>query len=87
MCKVLIPALLRSETEGKAEVEAEGTTVGDVIRHLDVRFPGLAVRLLLDQRLRPGLGVAVDGEISHRGLREPVRPTSEVIFIAAVSGG
>ncbi|MBL9204124.1 MAG: MoaD/ThiS family protein [Opitutaceae bacterium] len=87
MARVLIPALLQPLAGGNAEVAAEGASVGEVIRALEVTFPGLAVRLVQDGRLRPGISVAVDGVISHRGLRETVNPASEVIFVAALSGG
>lgn len=87
MAKVLIPALLQPLAGGNAEVVADGSTVGEVIRALELTFPGFAARLLQDGRLRPGISVAVDGVISHRGLREPVTPASEVIFVAALSGG
>jgi len=58
-----------------------------VVGALERRFPGLGERLVQENRLRPGLSVAVDGVVSHVGLREAVKPDSEVIFITALSGG
>jgi len=87
VARVLIPALLRSITGGLAEATVEGKSVREVIGALELRFPGIGERLVQENRLRPGLSVAVDGVVSHVGLREPVKPDSEVIFIAALSGG
>ena len=87
MARVLIPALLRSISGGLTEVTVTGNSVREVIAALEHRFPGIGERLVQENRLRPGLSVAVDGLVSHVGLREPVKPESEVIFIAALSGG
>jgi sulfur-carrier protein len=87
VAKVSIPALLRPLTGGLAEVEAEGTTVRKVLENLESRFPGLLENFLESGRLRPGLSVAIDGEISPLGLIESVRPDGEIHFIPAVRGG
>lgn len=87
MARVLIPALLRSISGGLTEVTVEGNSVREVVGALERRFPGLGERLVRENRLRPGLSVAVDGVVSHMGLREAVKPDSEVIFITALSGG
>ena len=87
MAKVSIPALMRPLTGGLAEVEAEGATVRKVLENLGSRFPGLLEKLLENGRLRPGLAVAIDGEISPLGLIESVPPDAEIHFVAAVRGG
>jgi molybdopterin converting factor small subunit len=84
---VFIPTLLQPLTGGRASVEAEGATVRQVIESLEVAWPGIRERLLEHDRLRPNISVAVDGEVSPMGLLEPVGPTSEVHFVAAIKGG
>jgi molybdopterin synthase sulfur carrier subunit len=84
---VYIPTLLQTLTGGKPAVEVEGATVRQVIDNLEQAFPGIRERLLDQGKLRPNLSVAVDGEITPMGLLEPVGPSSEVHFIAAIKGG
>jgi sulfur-carrier protein len=84
---VYIPTLLQSFTGGKSSVEVEGSTVRQLIDHLEEAWPGLRDRLLDQGRLRPNISVAVDGEITPMGLLESVGPASEVHFIAAIKGG
>ncbi len=87
MPTVYIPTLLQSLTGGRAAVEAEGGTVGEVIEALERCWPGLRERLVEQGRLRPNISVAVDGEVSPLGLLEGVSPRSEVHFVAAIRGG
>jgi len=84
---VYIPTLLQSFTGGKSSVEVEGSTVRQLIDHLEEAWPGLRDRLLDQGRLRPNISVAVDGEITPMSLLESVGPASEVHFIAAIKGG
>ena len=78
---------MRSLTEGKSQVEVEGSTVRELVDALDVRYPGVAARIVEEGRIRPGLSVAVDGVVGNKGLREPVGPDSEVHFVPAMTGG
>ena len=87
MPEVHIPAMLRDFVGGRPAVEAHGATVREIIEDLGRRFPGLRDRLMEGDRLRPNLSVAVDGEVSPLGLREAVAPSSEVHFVAAITGG
>jgi len=84
---VFIPALLRSLTGGKASVQAEGTTVRQVVENLEHAWPGIRERLMEQDRLLPNISVAVDGEVSPMGLLETVGPASEVHFVTAIKGG
>jgi molybdopterin converting factor small subunit len=85
--EVHIPAMLRDLTGGHATVEAEGSTVREIIDDLERQWPGIRERLVEDGRLRANLSVAVDGEVSPLGLRESVGPVSEIHFVAAIKGG
>jgi molybdopterin converting factor small subunit len=84
---VWIPSLLRDLTGGETTVQADGVTVRQVIESLEARFPGIKARLVDGDRLRPALTVSVDGEVTRYGLRAPVKESSEVHFLPAVSGG
>ena len=84
---VYIPALLKSLTGGETAVVVEGVTVREVVDNLEKAWPGIRGRLLHADRLRSNIRVAVDGRIGPLGLLERVSPSSEVHFVAAVSGG
>jgi molybdopterin converting factor small subunit len=85
--QVWIPSLHRDLTEGQEIVTVEGETVGEVVAQLEARFPGIQARLCDEGRLRPHIAVAINGEVTHRGLRQRLTTPSEVHFIPALSGG
>ncbi|MGH7128078.1 MAG: MoaD/ThiS family protein [Planctomycetaceae bacterium] len=87
MPRVFIPPQLRALTGGGEVIEAEGRTVRQVIDDLEVRHPGLRERLCEGDDLKPGLSVAVDGNVSGLGLFQKVREESEVHFLPAIGGG
>jgi molybdopterin synthase sulfur carrier subunit len=84
---VYIPASLAALAGGRSSLEVEGSTVREVIDHLEQTCPGIRERLLDNGRLRTNISVAVDGEVSPLGSLERVSPKSEVHFVAAISGG
>jgi len=84
---VYIPAAWRELAGGRSSVEAPGSTVRQVIDNLERGWPGLRERLLENDRLRPNISVAVDGEVSPLGLLEKVPPAGEVHFVMAIRGG
>jgi molybdopterin converting factor small subunit len=85
--QVWIPPLHRELTNGIEIVPVEGETVAELLANLDRHYPGLQARLCDEGKLKPGIAVAVNGEISHRGLRQRLTIPSEVHFIPALSGG
>jgi molybdopterin converting factor small subunit len=87
MPKVYIPSLLQDLTGGRAEVEAGGSTVREVIGNLEKTHPGLQDRLVDHGQLRANISVAIDGEITPLGLLERVAEDSEIHFVAAIKGG
>lgn len=69
-------------TDGVRELEVDGATVGSLIEALEARFPGLG------PLLRDGSSVAVDGELQPKGtIYTRVEPSTEVHFLAPISGG
>lgn len=84
---VWIPALLRELTGGAETVRVPGETVGEVVAHLDTLYPGIQARLCQEEALRSYISLAVNGEISRRGLRHKLTGPSEIHFVPALSGG
>ena len=87
MPRVFIPAQLREMTAGRAEVEAAGATVREIVETLDAAFPGIKGRLCKEGEISPALQVSIDGILSRRGLDAKVLPSSEVHFLPVFGGG
>lgn len=62
-------------------MQVDGSTVGDLITELERRYPGLGP-LLTD-----GASVAINGELIPNGIFEKVDASTEVYFVAPISGG
>ncbi len=84
---VWVPALMQKFTRGQSQVRVEGATVRQVIENLEAAFPGIKERLCEEDRIKPEIAVAVDGEITTEGMRRKVEPDSEVTFLPAIAGG
>jgi molybdopterin synthase sulfur carrier subunit len=87
---VRIPTQLRPLAGGAAEVDVEGSTVGEVLKALDAAHPGFAGRLFDDSgTLRRFVNVFVaDEDVRFAdGLETPVAPGETVSIIPAVAGG
>jgi molybdopterin synthase sulfur carrier subunit len=85
--EVWIPALHRDLTQGAEIVKVAGETIGEIVAALDARYPGIQDRLCEDGRIRPYISVAVNGEITHRGLHQRLTKPSEIHFVPALGGG
>lgn len=85
--KVRIPTPLRSYTAERAEVEASGATVAEVLEHLDRQYPGIRFRMVDEQgRVRPHMKVFV-GDEAVRDLGVSVVDAQELTIMQALSGG
>lgn len=87
---VRIPTILRTYTDGAAEVTVDGATLSDVISDLDSRHGGIAARVLDDEgQLRRFVNVYVDDDDVRflEGLATPVRDGASISIIPAVAGG
>ena len=83
---VHIPTPLRSYTQ-QSVVLGNGTTLNQVIRDLDQRFPGFRFRIVNEQaELREHIKIFVNQRIAQ-SLDEPVEPNDQVRIIMAISGG
>ncbi len=74
-------------SNGKERVVVEGNTVRQVIENLEESYPGFRERLIDQNRVKPNIAVAIDGEITPLGLIGKVSEASEVHFLPAISGG
>jgi molybdopterin converting factor small subunit len=85
--KVGIPSVLERYTGGTREVEASGTTLTEMIKDLDERYPGIRFRMVNERgALRPHVRIFVNGTIAHK-LTVPVCDTDEIVILQALSGG
>jgi molybdopterin converting factor small subunit len=84
--KVLIPSPLLSYT-GRAWVDADGGTLGELLIDLDRRYPGIRFRMIDEQdRMRRHVRFFVNGEQTF-DLSLPVAAADEVCIVQALSGG
>ena len=85
--KVVLPTPLAEYTAHAREVEAEGATLGELMRDLDRRYPGLRFRVIDEQdAIRPHIKIFVN-RVQAAGLDVPLRKHDEVLVVAALSGG
>lgn len=85
--RVLIPTPLRSYTQQRAHVQAEGATLDAVLHDLDRQFPGIRFRMINEQgRMRPHIRFFVHDSPVH-DLALPLAPEDEVMIVQALSGG
>lgn len=85
--KVLIPTPLRSYTRQRAEVEAEGATLDQLLLDLDRRHPGIRFRMIDEQdRIRRHIRIFVNRK-QVRELAHALNATDRVQILQALSGG
>jgi molybdopterin converting factor small subunit len=85
--RVLIPTPLRSYTQQRAYVQAEGATLDAVLHDLDRQFPGIRFRMINEQgRMRPHIRFFVHDSAVH-DLALPLTPDDELMIVQALSGG
>jgi molybdopterin converting factor small subunit len=87
MVRVVIPATLRGICGGSPVVEVDGATIGDVLRAVDARCPGFYGRVVEENRLRPELAFALDGEVVPLALHHRVSSETEIAIVPALGGG
>jgi molybdopterin synthase sulfur carrier subunit len=88
--KVRIPTPLLSLTGGKNEVEAEGTTLKELIEDLERRYPGLKERLYDEEgNLRRFINFFVNDEDIRflQGEETPLKDGDVVSIVPAIAGG
>ncbi len=79
---VLSSGFSRRYTGGVREFDIEATTMRDVLKELDRRYPGLGEHLVEETT------VAIDGEIHDQpAYFQRVPPGCEIFFIPKLEGG
>jgi len=90
MATVRIPPVLRPQTGGQPEVEAEGSDVGEVLRALTAAHPGTEKQLFgEDGDLNRYVNVYLNDEDVRvlGGLETPVKADDTVVVLPAMAGG
>jgi molybdopterin converting factor small subunit len=89
MTTVRIPPTLRPDADGRREVAAAGATVGEVLRDVADRFPGLRARIFENGNIARFVNVYVGGEDirTQDGLETRVADGSTIILLPAMAGG
>ena len=78
---------LRSYTDGRAIVEAQGATVREALDDLDQRYPGMRFRMIDEQdRIRPHIRLYVNTDAVEQ-LDHRIRRGDTLHLICALSGG
>jgi sulfur-carrier protein len=88
--RVNLPTVLRSQAGGVKTVDAEGSTVGEVLRSLEQQYPGLAGQVIDgDGSLHKFVNVYVnDDDVRYlSSLDTPVSESDELSILPAVAGG
>jgi sulfur-carrier protein len=90
MPTVKIPPVLRSETGGESQVEADGANVGEVLRALATQHPGTERQLFSeDGALNRYVNVYLNDEDVRvlDGLDTAASPTDTIVILPAMAGG
>ncbi len=87
MIAVSIPTQLQAYCAGATRVEAAGSTLDQVLRDLDRRFPGIRFRVIDEQdRIRRHMRIFVGPEPAS-AIDARLRDGDEVLIFGALSGG
>lgn len=88
--KVKIPTPLRGLTSEQDTVPGEGSTVAELVEHLETTFPGMRERLCDDDgELRRFVNIYVNGEDVRflQGIESALKEGDEISIVPAVAGG
>jgi molybdopterin synthase sulfur carrier subunit len=87
---VRIPTPLRRVTDGAAEVEAQGSSIRELIEDLERRYPGMRERLCDDAgEVRRFVNIFVGDEDIRflSGIETPLQDGTQISIVPAVAGG
>ncbi len=86
---VIIPSLFQNLTTDKKKVYAQGSTVGQVIEHLESQFPGLKRKLIDDKTAHEFINLYVNQRDIRfcEGLNTRTEPGDTLTILPAVAGG
>jgi molybdopterin converting factor small subunit len=81
MVQVTLWGSLRDYTDGRNELEVEGSNIYQVLQNLGEAEPNLK------PILQKGVTVSLDGQIYRQNLMQEVKPDSEVFILPKMAGG
>jgi molybdopterin synthase sulfur carrier subunit len=81
VAKIVLTGGLRRFTDGATELDVDASDVRALIRALEERFPGIG------SHIEKNTSIAIDGDIIHDPLLEPIGPDSEIHFLPQIAGG
>ena len=86
---VKIPAPLRPMVSGKAELEVEGATVGEVLKKIDAQYKGFGDRVLDGAGVRRFINVFVneDNIRDQKDLDTEVQEGDTISILPSIAGG
>jgi sulfur-carrier protein len=86
---VRIPPTLRGEVGGARQVEADGSTVRELLDDLAARYPALGAQVLENGGVAPFVNVYLGGEDVRTldGLETVVDAGQTLILLPAMAGG
>lgn len=86
---VRIPTPLRTLTQGKDEVEAQGASIRDLIEDLEKNFPGIKERLCDDKGVRRFVNIYQNEEDIRflENLDTKVKDGDSISIVPAIAGG
>jgi sulfur-carrier protein len=90
MPTIKVPPVLRSQTDGEAEVSVDGNTVGDVLRALGDRYPATKDQLFSPEGdLNRYVNVYLNDEDVRvlEGLDTSAGESDTVVILPAMAGG
>lgn len=87
--KVRIPTPLQRLTQGKEEVEGKTGTVIELIKNLEVNYPGILERIAEGDKIRRFVNIYVNEEDIRflQAEQTLVKDGDEVSIIPAIAGG
>lgn len=89
MSNVRIPPVMRPQVGGSRDVQANGQTVGEVLRNLTEQYPTLNTQLFDGGELQRYVNIYLnDQDIQYlQRLDTPVTDSDTVIILPAMAGG
>jgi molybdopterin converting factor small subunit len=85
--KVHIPSPLLSYTNQQNDVEANGSSIAEMLNDLNRQYPGIRFRMIDEQdSIRPHMKIFVNGEQVWE-LDAALKSSDEVYILQALSGG
>jgi molybdopterin synthase sulfur carrier subunit len=90
MATVKLPTILRKQANGEPQVQADGSTLRDLLKDLESRYPGITKNIVSeDGGLHRFINVYVnDEDVRYLGsLETNVSESDTVSILPAVAGG